>query len=1404
MMCHRSRKNRLICLLATLLLFLPGREGYAVFNPEAYNFNYLTTDQGLSQNMVDYIYKDSRGFMWFATWNGLNCYDGYQFNYYNTQSEANAINSLFVHVLQEDRHHYLWVGTEEGLNRINLYTGDIEEEALKPFIGDPLFRDPIYSILEDSRGHIWVGSSGGLTRITLDDNGDISSIRKPQNDIGRDVTALWEDSKGRLWVGYRSGYLQWIEPGDADNFRLSRVDGTLRDAYIGEVFVLVEDEAYLWIGTYDALVRLDKATLTHRSYLHDPADPHSIMQNCVKDMLIDKNGDLLIATLLGLCSYDREKDRFFPVAQQADKGSSLNNNFVNSLYQDDNGTIWVGTEKGGINKMIPKEVMFTQYAHHDADPRSLSVGPANSIYEDSNGKLWIGTVEGGLNKRDDRTGAFVHYRHDWNDPHSLSHNTVSYITEGGGYLWVGTWGQTINRMPLNREGYFDRAEDLLSEGSFLSPLISWIHYDEVWNGLWIGSHTGLEYYDIARRTTTPVLQDMEYGKRIKEVFGLCLDRERRLWVGTGFGLYCLDLNKTNIEQGIIHAERYNILSVGTKGSVNEKINCIYESAQGDIWVGTYGYGLAHLERDADGNLFFRHYNMESGLSNNVIYSIQEGDNGDLWISTDSGLSCFSPEKKSSINFYASDGFSTNQFYWVASCRRQNGEMLFGNLDGVVAFQPKITKNNTDAGRVTITRASLYNQKVNPKLFADGWRLREKDKSFALEFSSLSYIAPEKVRYAYRLEGFSSEWTEVDANRRYAAYTNLRAGKYTFQVRCTLPDGEWSELITELPIRVIPPFYKESWFLITMAILALLLLYYFSMRRMRSLQKQNILLEKKVAKRTEEILNQNRQLQEQNDKITRQKEQLEVLSEQLRQATQDKIDFFTNIGHEFKTPITLIQGPIEQALRLSQNPKVIDQLNLVHRNSKYLLSLVNQLMDFRKAEEMALRLYKRPGNLQEFTAVLLAPFRAMMQKREITLQERYRIGPRIFRFDSDMIQRLLTNLLSNAVKYTPNKGTITLYMALFDRAAAQEQSWLYLAVNDSGCGIPDEYKEKVFDSFFQTENKVIAPVQGQSGTGIGLSLCKQIVGLLNGRIWVEDNPSGGASFRILLPLAAEDMVAEPLAEEAKQPELIEEEVEIEESLVDDDSKPRLLIVEDNADMRIYIRSILEDQYSILEASQGVSGFEKALKYLPDFIISDIMMPEMNGLEFCKKIKHNFSTSHIPVLLLTAKSSTTVRIEGYKVGADGYIAKPFDADLLRARIENILESRLRLHNEFQDNLDVRKLKMEERSPDKLFLDNLMNILRDHYQDASFDVSQLMDKMNMSKSLLHSKLQSLTGQSAVKIIRNYRLNKAKELFDSAADSAMNVSEIAYKVGFNDPKYFTRCFTKYFGIAPSQYMKK
>lgn len=517
-----------------------------------------------------------------------------------------------------------------------------------------------------------------------------------------------------------------------------------------------------------------------------------------------------------------------------------------------------------------------------------------------------------------------------------------------------------------------------------------------------------------------------------------------------------------------------------------------------------------------------------------------------------------------------------------------------------------------------------------------------------------------------------------------------------------------------------------------------------------------------------------------------------MSRKVEELTVDKLAFFTNITHEFRTPLTLIVGPIERALKLSYNPQVIEQLHLVERNSKYLLSLVNQLMDFRKVEEGRIKIATNYGNLKEFMLEIVPPFADYAKNRGINLQLYLRLPDPFLMFDEDVMRKIMTNLISNALKFTPKGGNVGIYVGVIGQATEKK---LFISVRDTGKGIPENDIERIFMQFYQSDNRSLESVSGQSGTGIGLYLCRKLIDLLDGKIYAKNNPLKGASFRILLPALYGDTQIHSESEMEKEDIAID---------VPRNGKMVILVVEDNKDMRDYIRSILAEYYNVLEASQG----EKALALLHannvDFIISDLMMPVMDGMELSRRVKNDFSISHIPFLMLTAKTSDEARLASYKMGADAFLLKPFDENMLLARISNILENRKRFQQKFSIDMNTDSLEVEENSGDKKFLNKAMSVVKENYKNPDFEVSDFIEAVGISKSLLNKKMQSLTGQSAGQFIRNYRLNLARELLlKNKVNRTMNISEIAYEVGFNDPKYFTRCFTKHFNVTPSSLLE-
>ena len=617
-------------------------------------------------------------------------------------------------------------------------------------------------------------------------------------------------------------------------------------------------------------------------------------------------------------------------------------------------------------------------------------------------------------------------------------------------------------------------------------------------------------------------------------------------------------------------------------------------------------------------------------------------------------------------------------------------------------------------------------------------------------------------------------------------------------------------MAELKVTILPYFYKTTWFILLLVVLALLATWQTYQWRIRNFKRQRELLHRTVEERTyqleqqkqllenqtEELSRQNRMLTLQNEKITRQKAQLSRMARKVQELTLDKIAFFTNITHEFRTPITLIIGPIERALKLSYNPQVIEQLNFVERNSKYLLSLVNQLMDFRKIESDKLNIVATKGDFVSFIHSLLTPFEVFAGERNISIKHYFHMKSSEIFFDEEAMHKVITNLLSNAIKFTPDGGSISIYIATLPAKVDKEEK-LYLCVSDTGTGIQEQDTAQIFNRFYQSKKQAKYPVYGQTGTGIGLYLCKRIVAMHNGDILVRNNHTTGCSFRILLPLPKEENINDQLIVENNIPPAATTE---KNELPKERLALTILVVEDNADMRGYIRSILRDYYNVLEATNGAEALDVLNNQSVDFIISDLMMPVMDGIELSRRVKETFTISHIPFLMLTAKTSPETRLESYRTGVDEYLLKPFDETLLLTRIENILDNRRRYQRKFKTNMDVEALNIEEESGDKKFINQVMEAIKEHYKNPYFEVSDFSEAVGVSKSLLNKKLQSLIGQSAGQFIRNYRLNTARELLlKNRETKQMNIAEIAYEVGFNDPKYFARCFSKQFNTTPS-----
>ena len=1407
-----------------------------------YKINYLTADDGLSRNLVAQIFKDSHGFMWIATSNGLDRYDGYDFIHFNSRNLGNALQSDNIHCVEEDINGNLWIGTENGLNLFNYQTGKIVSANALLDAKLNLNSSTISIIKKDEVGDIWIVYDKGLAKLHYDANNNIDAeiIYRSTSPI----TAFLR-LNGSIYLGIEHQVCRLIR-GSNGIYKKVNAGDKLKNL-LGFVNVIYYDNGLIWVGTSMGLYKYDPSTETSTVYAINPLKANTISSSYVTDINKNRNGQLLITTLIGLNIYDYRTDKFEHITTESNfSGVTLNNNFTSCLFVDDN-SIWIGTEKGGINLLTPDVNMFNNVIHSPDNKTSISKNPVNSIYEDKAGDLWVGTVEGGLNLRKKGSTDFSHYYTQLGNPTSLSHNSVSSICQDYlGDYWFATWGRGVNRMKYkdkNNPRFQQFYNDPTSKNSILNDFVAAMASDEKNHALWIGTRSGLDYLDLDTEKFTHVLNYLPVEKMFKFITGMSIDRSRRLWVGTANGLFCIYLNKTNINRNKVYYKhfRYELTNPSSRRIV--KINCILETKEGRLWFGTNGNGIYSLN-ESDHEMKFQNFNENTGLLDNVIYGMLEDDAGRIWLSTDKGLCAYDPTKNSNRSFTKVDGLKSNQFYWDSYCKGSDGKMYFGNMAGFTSFDPLKSSPVLIKNKASITRIKVLNEDVFPPNSKDSDRhlkfegtnlnqieLKESDKAFSVEFSALCYNMADKIKYAYRLKGFDNNWTEVGSDRRFANFTNIKYGDYELEIRCTNTDGIWSDEATTLHIKVIPPFYKTWWFLLLFISSISYGVYQYSVHRINLLKKQKIQLKQLVEERTREIEHQKEMLEEQaiqlksnmevliehqeevsrqnamlvtqNQKITHQKEQLITLSKKVQEANIDKISFFTNITHEFRTPITLILGPVERSLKLSTNPKVLEQLNIVKRNSRLLLALINQLMDFRKVDSGKMELVKTQQNFVEFLDDLILPFEDLVKERGITFSKQYRINPPEFLFDRDNMQKVIGNLLSNAIKFTPDRGRISIIASTYtDRSDQKER--LYVAIKDTGKGIPEEDLEKIFDRFFQSKQNQSYSGYGQSGTGIGLFLCKRIIQLHNGKIEARNQSSGGSSFRFIIPI--ERRLTTVVSTDGNSEEMyVANELPFQDEVLDvnSKSKPILLIVEDNSDMRQYIRSILITEFNVLEAPNGVVGLEVTNRYQPDLIISDIMMPEMDGMEFCKRVKTNFTTSHIPVILLTAKSATDTQIESFNIGADAFLVKPFDEDLLKAIIQNLSEKRNRKQLNFAESMDTEALNFKSESLDKKFIDKALKVIKENYTNPDFDVTEFIEVMGISRSLLHKKLKNLAGQSASRFIRVYRLNIARELIiKNRINHSLNISEIAYEVGFNDPKYFTRCFTKHFGTQPSAFL--
>jgi len=1383
---------------------------------DQYNFSAITINDGLPHNYIDGIYKDSQGFLWLSTHNGLSRYDGYSFVNYNITSPTVRLRSNFINQVCEDRFNRLWIASEAGLDLLNLKTNRLTSVDFSLFKSEDLSREPVYFIVCDKNGSIWLATQTNLYCLSFTSDGKVQrcvALKSKYERHSASITAM-KQINGEVWMGYGHNMYKVVQ-GIKGQLRLINILPSYLLDNQTKIHGFCFYKGAVWIGTERGLYRYDTRNRKSKLYTSQDGNAHSLTQDYITDIAVTHNQELVVATLKGLNFYNSATDDFirFENTIQAPEHAA-NCNFVHCLFVD-GAILWIGTEIGGMAKMESRSLKLSLYTNNRYVESSLSSNPVSCIFEDSYENLWVGNVEQGISLRKKGSDEFLHFRHQSGNSNSLSHNSVYSIAQDDrNQLWMATWGGGINRVSLNNVSGLSFVNLSTRNCSLRSNYVGSLCFDKLNNGMWIGTAEGLCFYDQNRNSFTNIVLPSDRVPN-NSLVNMLIDHNQRLWIGTHHGLIIIDLysfakSRKNVRY---HYMEYKLDNPQSR--LIEKICCIFEASDGTIWIGSNGYGVYELVGNKEYPYRFINMTTHNGLSDNTIFGIAEDRQHRIWFSTNNGLSCYTSKSKSFANYYQKDGLLSDQYYWNGYCQTKDGTLYFGGLDGMVGLNGVHTTYKKHENKVIFTRLSVLDNDImqgeNDYLdksisWAKEVRLHERDKSFSLEFSALDYENAGKLKYYYRLKGFDDKWIECDPKRHYASYTNLKSGHYIFQVKVQNPLNMSDSQITELSIVVSPFFYKTWWFFTLVLLIAALAVFYWYQWRISAFKEQSRVLMQKVKERTLELEEKMDVLSHQNDLLTQQKKQLLELSKRIQEITADKISFFTNITHEFRTPISLILGPLDRALKLSSNPDVVEQLNLAERNSKSLLSLVNQLLDFRKVESGRIMITKKRNDLLTFIQNVTVPFEAFAKERQIEVRCIIRAKETFYKYDEEWMRKVLVNLLSNAIKFTPNGGRVNLY--IYSYLDAKGQNNIYLSISDNGVGVLKEDLDKIFDRFYQSRKNMKFHIYGQSGTGIGLYLCKRIVNEHGGRIYARNNHRAGVAIRILMPM---EICQDQAIEEIPQRIVINDpnvEIAINTEQIGpefDKLKKTILVVDDNPDMRVYVRSILCSEYNVLEAEDGAKALDLLKMKTIDFIVSDLMMPVMDGIELSKKVKEDLSISHIPILMLTAKVSDEARLESFRIGVDEYLQKPFSEELLLVRIHNIFNARKVAQQQFDQQMDPVTLLIDEESRDSKFLSNVMQIVEENYKDPDFDVITFADAMSISKTLLNQKLNNLVGTSTARFIGNYRLKKAQELvLINKASKNMNVSEIAYAVGFNDPKYFSQCYQKKFGVLPSALLER
>jgi signal transduction histidine kinase/ligand-binding sensor domain-containing protein/DNA-binding response OmpR family regulator len=1346
-----------------------------------FNFKHLSTSDGLSSNEVRAVFEDSNGFMWFATSDGLNRWDGYKFEVFkNYNNDKNSLSTNFLLCLAEDSSKNIWIGTNHGGlvkfsttdEKFYRYTMSENDKTSLPGL-------VVRCIYVDSANQVWIGTHAGFAK--YDRNKDcFKQFEFPDNRSGKiyDIRAIFQLNNEELIIQSDQGFFKLklkTEIIEKLEFYAPNLD---RELFMQNNPVCFDSKGNLWIGSPTGLFKLNLKTGEFKKYESDHSGNKGINSNSYSVIFEDSKKNVWIGTEnRGVNLYDSDRDEFTSYTAGSIKRNSIANNIISNIYEDKNSIVWFSTLEGGVSFFSYKNNQFEYYSHDPIDNNSISSNKIGAFYEDKNGFLWIGTGDGGLNKFSPGSRKFERYtlNNSFIAPSILDiepKNDQSLFITGlriGLYEFDIKTGQFSNLMKSNDIN--DRLTRHINDLSRDSNGYIWMatHGKE---GIMVYQPNTGHFFDVNSPGPFPKeLLSIPYTVLIKE------DSKKRLWIVTYLGLYMYD--------SMLHT--YQSINNDSTTLSSNYLYLLYEDSKKNIWVGS-SKGLDRLIEKGD-VVNFERYSEKYSLPSNVK-GILEDKEGNLWLSSNQGITKFDPNTKKSRDFRINNELENQEIAERVCFKSGDGEMYFGGTNGFVRFNPDHLKEIELPSKVTIVDFQIFNtsQKVSGNsvlkksiVYTDEINLNYKQAMFSFEFASLNFRKQGNIQYAYMLEGFDEKWI-FTGDKRFATYTNLSPGEYMFRVKTAegtmLSHGEGAS------VRVIihPPFWRTKLAYIVYSLMLIAILYLF--RRA--------------------IINRERlknELQMEKNEINN-----------IQEANIMKLRFFTNISHEFRTPLTLIKAPVEKLINSEDQINREEQqyiFKLIQSNTNKLLRMVNQLLDYRKLEAGSLMLEPSEGDIVDFCRKTWAIFNLMAEQKNIRYVFQTSVDFQMMSFDADKIDKIITNLLSNAFKYTPEGGQIKLSVEKqpgIINPTVESTHYFRICVSDTGIGIPENELNQVFDRFYTVNRKGFEKFEG---TGIGLTLVKELTELHKGQIAVKSKERQGSEFEIKIPIIARETVMqqhEPEKKPKHEPDKVVFNGDDIDRIIDgkplvgkhETSKRKVLIVEDDDELRMFLRNDLLDDFDVIQASNGMEGLDMAFIYNPDLVLSDIMMPYMDGVELCKKIKSDERTSHLPVILLSALHSQEKQIEVLGLGADDYIFKPFNIALLKKRIHNLLNTRFELHQKFQNSTSLKFENDSANEHDRKLVQSIIDIVVENITNEKINADFISKKILISRSMVYIKIEALTGQSVNEFIRNIRLKKST-FFLKQKDC--NVTEIAYNVGFSSQSYFTRCFTKKFGKSPKDY---